>query len=217
MPLPIVRKQNAPQVGMAAEYDPKHVVDLPLVPICIRIDGFDGGHLGRAPLQGDTQAQEDVLRQAIKLVDDGEPRLFGPVVYGGQRGEQVEIEGRVVVEDLAGHHDRIPIDDDRRLTPKDLHAEDVRAKFAFQRCDCSFNRLHPLNPSGVNSPEPRSDLPTRGLAWSHAHDQCVSFSPRTLACKVRMPWISPSGRGGQPATYTSTGTISSTPCTMASL
>ena len=42
-----------------------------------------------------------------------------------------------------------------------------------------------------------------------------NFSPLTFSYRVTTPWISASGRGGQPATYTSTGTISSTPCTRA--
>ena len=40
------------------------------------------------------------------------------------------------------------------------------------------------------------------------------FAP-IFSCSFMMPWISASGRGGQPGTYTSTGTISSTPWTIA--
>src|SRR5688572_29554614 len=40
-------------------------------------------------------------------------------------------------------------------------------------------------------------------------------SPRMRACSFRIASISASGRGGQPGTYMSTGTMRSTPCTMA--
>ena len=36
-----------------------------------------------------------------------------------------------------------------------------------------------------------------------------------FSCSLRMPWISISGRGGQPGTYMSTGTSWSTPWTIA--
>ncbi|MDQ1398440.1 MAG: NADH-quinone oxidoreductase subunit, partial [Acidimicrobiaceae bacterium] len=42
------------------------------------------------------------------------------------------------------------------------------------------------------------------------------ISPRrTFSCRVTMAWMSVSGPGGHPGAYTSTGTIWSTPCTMA--
>jgi len=37
--------------------------------------------------------------------------------------------------------------------------------------------------------------------------------PWIFCCSFRMPWMRFSGRGGHPGMYTSTGTISSTPCT----
>ena len=49
----------------------------------------------------------------------------------------------------------------------------------------------------------------------YAFTRSANFSPLTFSNSVTTPWISASGRGGQPATYTSTGTTSSTPCTMA--
>ena len=46
-------------------------------------------------------------------------------------------------------------------------------------------------------------------------DQLILPSVRIFPCRVRIPYISISGRGGHPGTYTSTGTIVSTPWTSA--
>ena len=37
------------------------------------------------------------------------------------------------------------------------------------------------------------------------------MAPAIFSCNLRMPWSNASGRGGQPGTYTSTGTTWSTP------
>src|SRR4029450_12935757 len=60
------------------------------------------------------------------------------------------------------------------------------------------------------------------VRWASAHSRSSStwsrVSPfRIFSCSRRMPSISISGRGGQPGTYMSTGTIWSTPWTMAEL
>ena len=41
--------------------------------------------------------------------------------------------------------------------------------------------------------------------------RCGRFSAPIFSCNLRIPCSSASGRGGQPGTYTSTGTIWSTP------
>jgi len=58
--------------------------------------------------------------------------------------------------------------------------------------------------------EPLAQAPG-DLLRAHRKVPCV----RTFSCSFRMPNISISGFGGQPGTYTSTGTIVSTPCTTA--
>ena len=59
---------------------------------------------------------------------------------------------------------------------------------------------------GASSPHTVGDLGRRHLNGSVV---------RTFSCSLRMPCISISGLGGHPGTYTSTGTIVSTPCTIA--
>ena len=59
-----------------------------------------------------------------------------------------------------------------------------------------------------------------GTALAHALGQLGGLHlngsvVRTFSCSFRMPCISISGFGGHPGTYTSTGTIVSTPCTIA--
>src|SRR4051812_39512519 len=44
MPLPVIRHQDAAQVGMAVEHDPEHVEHLALEPVRCRPHVRDGGH-----------------------------------------------------------------------------------------------------------------------------------------------------------------------------
>ena len=133
------------------------------------------------------------MLQAVQLVDHGEARLVRPEVDGGQRRQQVEAQARVIVQRLADGADRPAVDDHRRLSSELLHGRQPVAELLAQDRHAVFDVAHRLASAA----------------------RSLNFSPRTLACSVRMPWISASGRGGQPATYTSTGTISSTPGTMA--
>ncbi len=76
--------------------------------------------------------------------------------------------------------------------------------------------VHNFPVNNVETSEPLNVQPSESLErCDQALTSSTSFSPFTFSNKVMTPWISASGRGGQPATYTSTGTTSSTPCTTA--
>ena len=98
-----------------------------------------------------------------------------------------------------------------------------RTQAGFQRCvagrdrdsdlAAEFGRLRRMPGAPVKA---CSSADCKVLRLIGLYAQSLSFSPLfTFSCRVTMPWINASGRGGQPATYTSTGTTSSTPCTMA--
>src|SRR3989449_9774031 len=62
---------------------------------------------------------------------------------------------------------------------------------------------------GSRRPRSSSGCSSRRAARSN------SDSPLIFLCNSSTPYSSPSGRGGHPGTYTSTGTIVSIPCTIA--
>src|SRR5206468_2776527 len=68
--------------------------------------------------------------------------------------------------------------------------------------------------SSIVSGGSRSPLSSSGCS-SRRRTASNSDSPLIFLCRSRMPYSRPSGRGGQPGTYTSTGTMVSMPCTIA--
>src|SRR2546427_811678 len=67
--------------------------------------------------------------------------------------------------------------------------------------------------SSIRSGGRRSPSSSRGCSWRSSGSSIVS--PLIFLCSSSTQYSSPSGRGGHPGTYTSTGTIVSMPCTMA--
>ena len=69
-------------------------------------------------------------------------------------------------------------------------------------------RLQPPVPRGLPPRSRRGDQAGCRSRWFHF---CCTSSPAIICCRMTMPSINASGRGGQPGTYTSTGITWSTP------
>src|SRR5450759_1167526 len=141
-----------------------------------------------------------------------EAGFFGrPVVHGR------DIDQKIIFILVTQHQQsRIYLqwgDNQGHLTPKFLHLGSKSCRNTLYSSLQGFVHNQFLPPTGSRC----QDFPWRTAAarlfsieWDYA--QVLRRSFLTFSCRVMMPWIKASGRGGQPATYTSTGTISSTPC-----
>ena len=82
--------QDAAQIRMPWEADAHHVENLALVPVCGRPDRRDGGDL-RIVLRGaQLEAEGDILRQGVKLIDQFEARVFAHVIDAGDIDQEIE-------------------------------------------------------------------------------------------------------------------------------
>ncbi len=177
---------------MSLEDDPEHVVDLALRPRGPGIDPDRGGEPGRVPVDLHLDGQPVGAGRLPQEVDHFESRGDGEAVPTGEINQGVEREVLPCrLEDLEQHPGRRQEDRSTPLflgsgqPPRHMGTKPVENRRLPHRCRTA---------QGV--------LP--------AEDPWAIFSWRS-----RSPSRSASGRGGQPATYTSTGMILSTPCTTA--
>ena len=186
----IFRQQNAPQIGMAGEADAHHVVDFPLQELGALPDA---GHrrnrrivLGQAGLEAQTLP---MVRKRVQMIDDFKPLPVFRVVH--------RADIRQMVEEASGAswRNRVNLEN-----PLSRHADGH-----LRSCRIRLDGQHRLRKPASSTFQP-----------TIAHDYFTNtFSRWIFSCSFKSPSIRASGRGGQPGTYTSTGTIWSTPCTTA--
>src|SRR5262245_19000309 len=184
--LPVVREEDATEVGMALEDDPEHVVALALHPVGAAIER---GQRRASRLAGAQPGAHRDHQRRVEILDAAEhlEALLLPV----DRGQPVEVAAAELVVGEAG--ELVPAlarqGDGESSVGDRVHSEpllDTRARVG-----------------GRHAP-PASD---GALRWP------VFWNSSTWAWSLSSPYISESGVGGQPGTYTSTGTTRSTPFT----
>src|SRR5206468_12288561 len=215
--------EDAAQIGMTAESDPEHVVRLPLQPVGAppqRHDGVDGQVPAR--VEFDLDPQLGAAREGSQLVDQLE-RSLAVAVLDRRHIDQVIVAllrrfpqpGHRVEQTFARN-----VDDGvaARLEPAADRVAEGRAQGVDGGVHAERNWWTELpNGSEISSicsggsRRPRSSSGCSSRRGTRSN----SDSPLIFLCSRSTPYNSPSGRGGHPGTYTSTGTIVSTPCTIA--
>ncbi len=198
---------------MAFEVDAHHVPGLALVPVCRRPDA-DDARRGFAVVEPDLHADTPRLAgagiDAKQVVVDGEALglRLGSALQRGRAG-RVEVAARGAPP-VAGDGLFAPAEVvDGREVGQEVEAERVAQVEAgldeARRIDderllavCLLRLHHAGNGFVDHSATPR-------ISYAGGTPAC------TFSCSLTMPSISASGRGGQPGTWTSTGTILSTP------
>ncbi len=188
MTYPLIRHQDAGQVGVAFEDEAEHVVGLTLVEVGAGVDRDDRRNLDVVDRHGNPQTQAQAMLHGEEVEHELEPRALPPVVVGdGEVGEHLEpgVSGRLrnVVNPILG-------DDEDVLT----------------------GRQPPLNVLELLCQGPQHRLFGKG-AGAHrpfwlfgcVHDLVVGHQRASsplmiLSCSVRIPCISDCGPGGQPGT-----------------
>src|ERR671919_1025421 len=186
--VPVLREQDAAQVRMPLEYHAEHVVALALHPVGATEDAGEGRAARGARLQPRPQRHRHRRVEVLEPRHDLEALLL-PV----HRGQPVEIAAAERLLDEPGHL--------RPTIERHRHVE-----------------LGP-GPRGSDA-KPVLDLRRRGRGRERGHAGSaaagrvpVFWKCATCSCSFNRPYISESGVGGQPGTYTSTGTTRSTPLT----
>src|SRR5215831_8170050 len=183
---PLVREEDAPKVGMAVEDDPEHVVALALHPVGAAVERGQGGTAHLAGAEPGAHRDHERRVEVFHATEHLEALVL-PV----DRGQPVEVaaaqlgvsEASEFLPAFARQGDGEPTVGDR------VHSEpllDARARVG-----------------GRHAP-PGSDAAVRFP---------VFWNSSTWAWSLSSPYIRESGVGGQPGTYTSTGTTRSTPLT----
>src|SRR3989304_6997614 len=191
---------------MVLENDPEHVERLPLEEVGARIDGYQRWH--RRVVEGDgyPQSEPEVVLQREQADDHLEANPAKAQVGDcGQVDQHCEAgparrQGEVA-QAVLRHDRRVLL---TRASPLDV------CELREKTCQDGLFRKWVLQRRAGLFP---------GLCFVHllvGHQRVIS-PDMILFCSVRIPWISDCGPGGEPGTYTSTGTIWSTPCTRAEL
>src|SRR5262245_21503524 len=183
---PVVRKEDAAKIGMAVEDDPEHVVALALHPVGAPVQHSQGRALRLAGAQPGAHRDDERCLEVLEAAHHLEALVF-PV----HRGQPVEVAAAQLVVSEAGKFlPALARQSDGEPTVGDrVHSEpllDARARVG-----------------GRHAP-PGSDAAVRFP---------VFWNSSTWAWSLSSPYIRESGVGGQPGTYTSTGTTRSTPLT----
>src|SRR5437867_8557784 len=208
---------------MTAESDPEHVVRLPLQPVGAppqRHDGVDGQVPARIEL--DFHSQVGAARERAHVVDHFERPLAVTVLHRRDI-EQVVV---ALLRRIAQPGHRVEqgfardVDDGvaARLEPAADRVAEGRSQGVDGGVHAERNWWTELpNGSEISSicsggsRRPRSSSGCSSRRGTRSN----SDSPLIFLCSRSTPYNSPSGLGGHPGTYTSTGTIVSMPCTIA--
>src|SRR3989441_403058 len=110
---PVLRHQNAPQVGMAFKAYPEEVIDLALVSIGGRPNGHDRIERWRIARNTDLQTQPLPAFEREQVIDHFEPWLGRIAVHRRQIGEKFKGNARGVAEELA-EPEQAPGPDEKR-------------------------------------------------------------------------------------------------------
>src|SRR5581483_11506311 len=132
---PVVRHEDAAQIGMPAEADAEEIVDLALREARPRIDAGDARHDRVILRYGDFQEDAPVLADRlplllvlhrVEIVDDLEPIVFAVVqiVYAEALGEEIVLQVGIVAHQAAYLDDILPLDHDPRIAPERVHIEE---------------------------------------------------------------------------------------------
>src|SRR5205823_13651053 len=214
--------ENAPQIGVTAEGDAEHVVRLPLQPIGAppqRHDGIDGQVAVRVELDFDTQV--GAAGERSQLVHHLEQSLAVTVLDRRDVDEVVVALLRRIAQPRHRVEQGFARDVDDGVAARLEPAADRVAEGRAQRVDGGVHdernwwtelpngsEISSISSGGIRSPLASSGCSSRRAGRA-------SDSPLIFLCSISTPYSSPSGRGGQPGTYTSTGTTVSIPCTIA--
>ena len=181
-------QQNPPQIRMARKADAHHVVDFPLEELCALPDGGHGGNRRIVLGQAGLHAEPAMVRERVQMIHDLKPLPVLRVVY--------RADIRQMVKRGVG-----------RIVKKPCQIENALSRHLdghLRACRIRLDGQHRLR-------KPRHQRFNQRF-----HDYFTNtFSRWIFSCSFKSPSIKASGRGGQPGTYTSTGTIWSTPCTTA--
>src|SRR5665213_1142191 len=229
--------QNTFHMRVALETDPKHVPDLPFVPVCRRpeIGSRIDGRLALLEGHFDPQVLVPVKRQEV--VHDCE--VAGRLPFAVH--PHTLVDGREVVKHpVRLVHFLLEVTEHIvRVLPLDPAGRDsVRGGLQRQRISAKLPPQPVHNASGLNTAVSNHHFQTSSLLLSTVA-RCRSFRLRsrregsggrdvacepatqlkglrsltTAFCKSSNPSSKASGRGGHPGTYASTGRNLSTPCT----
>src|SRR6266542_3834398 len=167
----------------------------------------------------DLEPQPQVVVHRVEVVVDREPVRAVRVVGPRQVREHPEPRGGVVAQPGGDLDQVLAVQLDGDLAAVADHVLDGLGEAVTQPgqhgLDGVRRRHHASTVSWSTGARP-TGAPPRGSPDPSARISFERDSPlRILACSLMIPSISISGRGGQPGTYMSTGTIWSTPCTTA--
>src|SRR6266403_1090699 len=184
--LPVVREEDAPEIGMPLEDDPEHVVALALHPVGAAIEGSQRRTARLAGGQPGAHRDDERRLEVLDAAEHLEPLILP--VHGR---EPVEVAAAKLVVGEAGELlPAIARQGDAEPTVGDrIHSEAL---------------LDPRARVGGRHAPPGSDAALRFP---------VFWNSSTWVWSLSSPYIRESGVGGQPGTYTSTGTTRSTPFT----
>src|SRR5919109_626897 len=188
MALPVLAEEDPSQIGMALERHAEHVVALALHPVGAAKEAGQRGTARRARGQARAQRHRHGHLELVEAGQDLQP-LFLPV----DRREEVEVPAAERVLDERGDlHPALALERHAHVAAGD-DGRESEALLELRRRGGGGQRGH-AGPAGAG----RSPV-----FWKCA----------TCSCSFSSPYISESGVGGQPGTYTSTGTTRSTPLT----
>src|SRR3989442_15810361 len=182
MPRPVLRHEDAAEVGVALEDDAEEVEALALLPVGVAPQPGNRGDDRIVTRRVDLEREEVAVRVGVEVVDDLD-HVPLRVVDAGEVGEAVELEPRLRLQEAA-HLD-------------DLRGRDRRAQVVATRAREAADR------AAEAGPQARVD--GRGLERGHqafAADG-VRTSQRScwiFSCSLTRPSVRASGRGGQPGT-----------------
>src|SRR5581483_2188207 len=199
MPFELFIHQEALDVRPVGEPDAEHVPDLALEPVGARPQVAGRHRTGVAAQPGGERyaAADEAGRrvEAHEAVDELEA-LVRPLEELGLLGVRGEIEGRevdekietvVVLESLERGPKSVRLHPNHGVEPRALERDDRPAERCLDRVEERLRFDH----------------------WPRPPCSWIFF------CSIISPWITVSGRGGQPGIYRSTGRIVSMPCTVA--
>src|SRR5437016_2600059 len=198
---PVLGQQDAGQPGMPGELDAVEVVGLAFVPVGGGPHACDARHARVLLAHGDLERDPRRAREREQPVDHLEARIARQPVHARDPGQHGEFELGVIAQEGADLDEMLGRDVERVVAdrisglapdrrPGETHAQPLLDALRGQRGHATALRLFFF----FGGTGPSSTRDARIFSWS-----------------FMMPWINASGRGGQPGTYTSTGTILSTP------
>ena len=161
MSLERIVHQDAPQIGMSLENDPEHVEAFALEPIR-RAPHSDHAvaPTASAPSTPNLDADAMAAGQRVELIDDVEARLAFEPIDGGQIGQKIEFEIRLVAQRAEKIVGAFAIDGESFLVALILRAEN----FGAEACFDFFCQHRSLSPSRARRAAMRTASPTTRIA-----------------------------------------------------